>query len=642
MPTLCLNMIVKNEARIIERLLKSVQPIIDCFCIHDTGSTDNTIECIQRFSAQSGIPGKIVKNPFVNFAVNRTAALRDAKPMATFILLLDADMQLIIDPNFNKFFLETGDAFSLQQGHDGFQYSNTRVVRSTFAIDYCGVTHEYLNTAAGARRKDLPYLRVNDIGDGGAKADKYERDIRLLTQGIVDEPNNGRYYFYLGNSYNDTRQWEKAIAAYMRRVELGGWDEEVFYSLYRIGIAYRELKDEDNFVKFSVRAWTHRPSRIESIYELVRYFKEKGKHAQACGFYNMVKGTPVSNDALFVHSQFYTHGLDYEYSLSAFYAGEKNVHLAYKRLFEARALNLYAQFQTYKFYKPLLAGKRISFACEHTVMIDGKSHVVRGSSPSIITAEDGYLMNVRLVNYTINGKGGYDFPHSTVATVNKRLELDKFFNVRSETILAAGCVTRCPSGWGTNLLYGIEDVKLARRNDGVVFTGTIAHRDGRIGMCMGEYKDVLKPVELDMIAECEKNWLFTPAGDVIYNWHPLQYGTLVDTKLALTGRTAMPRLFELARGSSNGVEFDNAYWFVVHFVHKQGDEPRFYYHSVVVLNKDMTLLKYTYPFKFQDVPIEYCLGLVVEPDRLIFSQSTNDSNSALFIAERATIDALWM
>ena len=47
--TLCLNMIVKNESAIITRLFKSVLPIIDSYCICDTGSTDNTIEIIKTF-----------------------------------------------------------------------------------------------------------------------------------------------------------------------------------------------------------------------------------------------------------------------------------------------------------------------------------------------------------------------------------------------------------------------------------------------------------------------------------------------------------------------------------------------------------------------------------------------------------------
>ena len=44
--TLCLNMIVKNESKIITRLFDSVIGIIDTYCICDTGSTDNTCEII--------------------------------------------------------------------------------------------------------------------------------------------------------------------------------------------------------------------------------------------------------------------------------------------------------------------------------------------------------------------------------------------------------------------------------------------------------------------------------------------------------------------------------------------------------------------------------------------------------------------
>jgi glycosyltransferase involved in cell wall biosynthesis len=42
-PTICINMIVKNESKIITRMLDTVLPIIDAYCICDTGSTDNTV-----------------------------------------------------------------------------------------------------------------------------------------------------------------------------------------------------------------------------------------------------------------------------------------------------------------------------------------------------------------------------------------------------------------------------------------------------------------------------------------------------------------------------------------------------------------------------------------------------------------------
>ena len=70
-PTLCLNMIVKNESRIISRLLESVADVIDTYCICDTGSTDNTIDIIKTFFDKKGIPGKIIRELFVDFAYNR-------------------------------------------------------------------------------------------------------------------------------------------------------------------------------------------------------------------------------------------------------------------------------------------------------------------------------------------------------------------------------------------------------------------------------------------------------------------------------------------------------------------------------------------------------------------------------------------
>ena len=88
-PTICLNMIVKNESKIIVRLLTTVLPIIDTYCICDTGSTDQTKEIIQDFFERRHIKGKLFEEPFKNFGYNRTVAIQAAKGMADYLLLLD-------------------------------------------------------------------------------------------------------------------------------------------------------------------------------------------------------------------------------------------------------------------------------------------------------------------------------------------------------------------------------------------------------------------------------------------------------------------------------------------------------------------------------------------------------------------------
>ena len=75
-PTICINMIVKNESKVILRALQSVLAIVDCYCICDTGSTDNTIEIIEQFFREKNIPGKIIHEPFKDFAHNRNVALK--------------------------------------------------------------------------------------------------------------------------------------------------------------------------------------------------------------------------------------------------------------------------------------------------------------------------------------------------------------------------------------------------------------------------------------------------------------------------------------------------------------------------------------------------------------------------------------
>ena len=76
-PTLkiVLNMIVKNESNIIERLLKSVYKLIDGYCICDTGSTDNTIDIITDFFNKKEIKGYVLKHKFKNFGYNRNWSL---------------------------------------------------------------------------------------------------------------------------------------------------------------------------------------------------------------------------------------------------------------------------------------------------------------------------------------------------------------------------------------------------------------------------------------------------------------------------------------------------------------------------------------------------------------------------------------
>ena len=294
--TICLNMIVKNESKIIVRMLSSVLPLIDSYCICDTGSTDDTKDIITTFFNNHNIPGKIVSEPFRNFGYNRTFALQqcDGMPNSDYLLLMDADMILKIPETLQITQFKrslTTDAYNIFQGTHNFMYQNVRLIKNNKNCSYWGVTHEYMKLPQGSVTANIErtQLFINDIGDGGSKSDKYIRDIKLLLQGLEDIPNNDRYTFYLANSYKDSGQYQNAIDNYKKRIELGGWIQEQYISCLRIYECYTHLKQTENALYYLVKSFLYDKERFECVYELTRYYCQNNMDDVAYVYYSIVK-----------------------------------------------------------------------------------------------------------------------------------------------------------------------------------------------------------------------------------------------------------------------------------------------------------------------------------------------------------------
>ena len=159
MPKICLNMIVKNEAKVIKRLLDSVLPLIDSYCICDTGSTDGTADLIDAYMRDHGVPGKLLHEPFRDFGHTRSFALHAAIDQmdADYLLLLDADMVLQYPGGIDSDALVTlkhrlvdYDVWYVFQGTPQFYNKNVRLIRNRPGFSYWGVTHEYVQTVRGS------------------------------------------------------------------------------------------------------------------------------------------------------------------------------------------------------------------------------------------------------------------------------------------------------------------------------------------------------------------------------------------------------------------------------------------------------------------------------------------------------------
>ena len=91
--SICLNMIVKNEAHVIIKTLTNICSYINFsyWVISDTGSTDDTKSVITNFFKKNNIKGEIYDDKWKDFGYNRTVALAHAYNKSKYLLIFDAD-----------------------------------------------------------------------------------------------------------------------------------------------------------------------------------------------------------------------------------------------------------------------------------------------------------------------------------------------------------------------------------------------------------------------------------------------------------------------------------------------------------------------------------------------------------------------
>lgn len=347
-PTITLCMIVKDETPVIERCLRSVAPFIDRYDITDTGSTDGTPDKIKEIMDELGIPGEVYLSDwkgFGNHAGNigsRTEAFRNADDKADYAWVIDADDSLVgelkLPDNANA------DGYSLKIQRGDFVWWRNQIFKTSSRWRYEGVLHEYAACDNGEAKIDrlvgnysVEARTEGNRNVGITPTEKYVRDAETLTKALEEDPDNSRYQFYLAQSYFDSQQWDKSLEAYQKRVDIGGWPEEVFYSMYRVAIL-KGIKNEPDMevIRAFEECYNYKPDRAEPLYQISRIYRSMGKNALSFMHASTGIGIPYpDNDILFIQEEVYKYGLLDEIGATAFYAGKPHMgYAACKRLIE--------------------------------------------------------------------------------------------------------------------------------------------------------------------------------------------------------------------------------------------------------------------------------------------------------------------
>lgn len=321
-PTLCLNMIVRNEAHVVREVLDAAAPYISCWVIVDTGSDDGTQEIIRAHMDALGIPGELHERPWRNFGHNRSEALALARGHAQYIWVMDADDAIVGELDVRGLH---DDAYQLRYGAD-FQYWRLQIFRDGLPWRYEGVVHEYAtcDVPFTTTRLDGPYyLESRRLGARNRDPDKYARDRDLLLAEVTRNPEDARSVFYLAQSCFDAGDPAQALEWYRRRAAMGGWVEEVFCALLRCAECLAALDTPWPDVQEAyLEAWEYRPSRAEPLHAIAARCRAAGLYQRGYLFARAAADIPLpGDDILFVHGDVYTWRARDEQAICAYWIG---------------------------------------------------------------------------------------------------------------------------------------------------------------------------------------------------------------------------------------------------------------------------------------------------------------------------------
>jgi len=322
LPKLCLHMIVKNETHVIKRCLDSVKPLINYWVIVDTGSTDGTQEMVRE--CLQDIPGELYEIPWVNWGETRSQAIAYALNKGEYILLMDAD-DILEFAGEVKLPPLTEDQYNMWRGCKSFIYQRPQIIKGDLPWKYTGMTHEYLDCPIPYTAETLQNVRYITFGDGALSHDlkkKFLNNVALLEAGLKKEPNNYRYAFYLAESYLDAGEKGKALEMYQKRIDMGGWDQEIFWSKLQMSHIMRDLKFPTNVILEAYKdAHAFRPHRSEPVYFMTEILNQLGQYDEA---YRILKSheffqKPTEKDALFNVVWIDDFGLLFQLTICSYY-----------------------------------------------------------------------------------------------------------------------------------------------------------------------------------------------------------------------------------------------------------------------------------------------------------------------------------
>jgi len=286
---------VKNGGPQFEQMLLDNMSHFDRWTILDTGSTDDTIDIINRVLVGKK-KGELFQEPFINFRDSRNRCLDLAGNSCKFLTMLDDTY--VIQGNIRSFLNEIrGDqlatSFTIYIQSDDTIYGSNRIIKNKSGLRYVHRIHEVItdkNNINIVIPKEL--VSIEDRRFDYMETRTMERkqlDLKLLFEEVEENPHDPRAYYYLAQTYNLLEDYEKAFYYFTKRAEFtnSGFVQERVDALFESArIANFKLNKPWEIVEeLYNKCYKADESRPESLYFIGIHYYLENNIRKAFGYF---------------------------------------------------------------------------------------------------------------------------------------------------------------------------------------------------------------------------------------------------------------------------------------------------------------------------------------------------------------------
>lgn len=252
--TLSLCIITKDEEKNIPRCINSVKDIVDEIVVVDTGSKDRTVEIAESLGA------KVIHEKWQDdFSKARNTAIEHAK--SDWILFLDGDeevkkedvakiLPLLNDDTVEAYIFKFINYSGSNASDDLAQiHYNFKLFRNNGKLKYVYPIHENLkNVADGSepifKKADVTILHYGYLSEIRIEKNKTQRYIKMISDYLLEHPNDMFQHVNLGVEYCNAREYQKALKHLMiAQKSLSSNSSLMIRTLIYLISAHTELKE---------------------------------------------------------------------------------------------------------------------------------------------------------------------------------------------------------------------------------------------------------------------------------------------------------------------------------------------------------------------------------------------------------------